>query len=417
MSQTLLYNGSVNSTPDKQNWLAYKEFGTQQTQKPGFTNLNASQFGQLGGGGYSNYRSSSATLVNGAFPALNRSTGYQISLRLRLRLKGENHDGSDRNKDGIADRAGLSLTAISSDRKGIELGFWKDEIWAQQGGNSSTLFIHSPTERAFLSTQSQSDNPKDWPNYQVLVLGDRYYLSANGAVVLEGALKDYSAFDAAGSGLPYNPYTTANLFALADNSNSASSNSDIARLAVTKADLGTAKNNTLNGSTADDLINGLGGNDLIFGLAGNDTLIGGNGNDTLNGGSGSDLLIGGAGRDRFVYDTNTAFTSSAVGVDTIVDFSTQADKIVLDKTTFAAIASRAGNGFSNASDFAIVSSNIAAETSAARIVYNTGNGSLFYNQNGAAAGFGSGAQFATLLGESTSTATSLLSASSFIIQS
>ena len=408
MSQTLLYDGSVNSTPNQQNWLTYAGIGgVQQTQKPGFTNLNTSLLGQPGAAGYSNYHPLSPTLVNGAFPTLNRSTGYQFSLRLRL--NSENHSGSDRNGDGIADRAGLSLTAISSDRKGIELGFWTNEIWVQRGGSSSTLFTHSPTERAFLSTQN-------WTDYTALVLGDRYYLSANGAVVLQGALQDYSAFNSAASGLPYNPYKTANLFALTDNSNSASSNSDIARLAVTKADLGTANNDTLKGSAHDDLLNGLDGNDVLSGLAGNDTLIGGNGNDRLNGGSGFDVLIGGAGRDRFVYDTNAAFTSAAVGIDTIVDFSTIDDKILLDKTTFAAIASRAGNGFSKASDFAVVSSNKAAETSAARIVYNTGNGSLFYNQNGAAAGFGSGAQFATLLGESTSAATSLLSASSFIIQ-
>ncbi|MEA5467090.1 calcium-binding protein [Leptothoe sp. PORK10 BA2] len=408
MSQTLLYNGALNSTPAQQNWLAYSAVGgVQQTQQPGFTNLNTSLLGQPGGGGYSNHKPSAPTLVNGAFPELNRSTGYQLSLRLRL--NSENHNGSDRNGDGIADRAGLSLTAISSDRKGIELGFWTNEIWAQQGGSGSTLLTHSPTERAFLSTQT-------WTDYTVFVLGDRYYLSANGAVVLQGALKDYSAFNSAASGLPYNPYTTANLFTLTDNSNSASSNSDIARLSATKAGLGTANNDTLNGSAIDDLLNGLGGNDEISGLAGNDTLIGGNGNDRLNGGSGFDLLLGGTGSDRFIYNTNAAFTSAAIGIDTVVDFSTLSDRIILDKTTFTGIASQAGNGFSTASDFAIVSSNEAAAASSARIVYNTGSGGLFYNQNGAAAGFGSGAQFATLLGESVSTATSLLSASSFIIQ-
>ncbi len=406
MSQTLLYDGSVNSTPDQQNWLAYYASigGAKQAWESGATNLSTSL---PGAAGYSNYRPTSPTLVNGAFPALNRSTGYQLSLSLKL--NSENHNGSDRNGDGIADRAGLSLTSISSDRKGIELGFWENEIWAQQGGSSSTLFTHSPKERAFLSTQSQTD-------YTVLVLDDRYYLSAKGAVVLQGALKDYSAFNSAASGLPYNPYKTANLLALTDNSTSASSNSDIARLAVTTANLGTAGNNILNGSAHDDLLNGLGGNDVISGLAGNDTLIGGTGNDRLNGGSGSDMLIGGAGSDRFVYDTNAVFTSAAVGKDTIVDFSTIDDKILLDKTTFTTLASQAGNGFSKASDFAIVSSATAAATSAARIVYNTSNGSLFYNQNGAAKGLGSGAQFATLLGESTSTATSLLSASSFVIQ-
>ncbi|WP_017718627.1 hypothetical protein [Kamptonema formosum] len=40
----------------------------------------------------------------------------------------------------------------------------------------------------------------------------------------------------------------------------------------------------------------------------------------------------------------------------------------------------------------------AAATSAADIVYNCASGKLFYNQNGTAAGFGTGTQFATLAG-------------------
>ncbi|MGL4500025.1 MAG: hypothetical protein ACRC2M_09745 [Planktothrix sp.] len=37
-----------------------------------------------------------------------------------------------------------------------------------------------------------------------------------------------------------------------------------------------------------------------------------------------------------------------------------------------------------------------AATRAADIVYNTATGGLFYNQNGTAAGFGTGAKFLTL---------------------
>ncbi|TYQ31150.1 hypothetical protein [Pseudanabaena sp. UWO310] len=68
-------------------------------------------------------------------------------------------------------------------------------------------------------------------------------------------------------------------------------------------------------------------------------------------------------------------------------------------------------GFSIANEFAVGSSDAAAQASAAKIVYNQGTGSLFYNQNGASAGFGSGAQFATL------TSNPLLAASDFMIQS
>jgi Ca2+-binding RTX toxin-like protein len=61
--------------------------------------------------------------------------------------------------------------------------------------------------------------------------------------------------------------------------------------------------------------------DLLQGGAGNDTLMGGAGDDTLIGGGGNDILTGSMGNDRFLYDTNAAFVASAVGIDTITDFS------------------------------------------------------------------------------------------------
>jgi Ca2+-binding RTX toxin-like protein len=137
--------------------------------------------------------------------------------------------------------------------------------------------------------------------------------------------------------------------------------------------------------------------------------MGGAGDDTLIGGGGNDILTGSMGNDRFLYDTNAAFVASAVGIDTITDFSVGFDKIVLDKTTFTALASTAGNGLSVGQEFAIVGSDAAAATSSALIVYSSASGSLFYNQNASLAGFGTGAQFATLTG------IPVISASDFVI--
>ncbi|MEH2332371.1 beta strand repeat-containing protein [Nostoc sp.] len=168
-------------------------------------------------------------------------------------------------------------------------------------------------------------------------------------------------------------------------------------------------NNSITGfENSNDVINAQGGNDIIYGLSGNDLLRGGAGNDTLVGGAGNDTLVGGAGADCFVYNTDAAFDLTAVGVDAISDFnSSQGDKIILDKTTFSAIASTAGTGFSNKSDFQIISN---GGTSTAKIIYDAFRGQLFYNQNGSAAGFGSGGLFATLTGAPT------LSASDFVVQ-
>ncbi len=140
-----------------------------------------------------------------------------------------------------------------------------------------------------------------------------------------------------------------------------------------------------------DILIGDAGNDRLFGEAGNDTLYGGNDNDTLNGGTGNDLLVGEFGCNVYEF----ADASFNFGVDTITGFG-GTDKIALGKTAFASLTSVIGDGFSNASEFAIVGDDAAAATSNALIVYNCNNGKLFYNQDAATAGFGTGGQFAEL---------------------
>jgi Ca2+-binding RTX toxin-like protein len=169
-------------------------------------------------------------------------------------------------------------------------------------------------------------------------------------------------------------------------------------------------NDTLNGGAGNDTLNGGAGDDSLDGSVGNDTLLGGDGNDILVGGAGNDLLVGGGGRDQFLFNAYAPFTTNAVGIDVIQFFSHNNDIIVLDKTTFTTISSAVGTGFSNASEFAVVGTNSAAETSTADIVYNSMNGSLFYNPDGSVAGFGTGGQFATLANNR------FLSSTDFIIQ-
>ncbi|MBD2413862.1 FG-GAP repeat protein [Nostoc calcicola FACHB-3891] len=165
-------------------------------------------------------------------------------------------------------------------------------------------------------------------------------------------------------------------------------------------------NDVINGQGGNDIINGNNGDDLLRGGEGDDVLIGGQGNDTLVGGKGNDILIGGVGADFFAYNSDAEFTTAAIGQDTITDFnSSEGDKIVLDKTTFSAIISTVGTGFSNVNDFQITN---LAGTSTATIVYDSVTGQLFYNQNGSAAGFGSGGLFATLTGAPTLTASNFL---------
>ena len=162
---------------------------------------------------------------------------------------------------------------------------------------------------------------------------------------------------------------------------------------------GDAIENVIAGAGNDRLFGNTLNNTLDGGL-GNDTLSGGAGNDTLIGGLGNDLLIGGAGNDQFVFNGISAFAAATFGVDTITDFST-GDKLVLSKTVFAALTSVAGAGFSAPSDFAVVEDDALVATNPAFIVYSQNSGSLFYNQNGAAAGLGTtattGGEFASIL--------------------
>ncbi|TCN46332.1 putative secreted protein (type I secretion substrate) [Shinella granuli] len=80
-------------------------------------------------------------------------------------------------------------------------------------------------------------------------------------------------------------------------------------------------NDKLYGGAGRDILNGDAGNDFLYGNAGNDTLNGGSGNDRLEGGAGADKLYGGSGKDIFVFKWVKESTASAIGRDTIYDFS------------------------------------------------------------------------------------------------
>ncbi|MGB6297200.1 MAG: calcium-binding protein [Rivularia sp. (in: cyanobacteria)] len=179
--------------------------------------------------------------------------------------------------------------------------------------------------------------------------------------------------------------------------------------------IGNSLDNYIRGNAGNNYLSGGAGNDRFYGNAGNDYITGGTGNDNLSGDAGNDILIGGGGSDRFSYETFRAFRSSDLGVDTIRDFTSGVDDIVLSKATFTVLESLAGDGFSDISDFAEVTSDAVAAISGAAIVYNSDNGKLFYNQNGTAGGFGAGAHFATLSGSPDIAATDFLITEPIII--
>jgi beta propeller repeat protein len=154
------------------------------------------------------------------------------------------------------------------------------------------------------------------------------------------------------------------------------------------------------GNDFDNLITGNSGNNLLKGLDGYDTLTGAAGNDTLIGGAGNDTLTGDTEIDQFLFGSGAKFTPTNFGVDTITDFVKGTDKIALSKVSFNALTSAIGN--LESSEFALINSVVnelsLAGSSSAKIVYNSATGNLFYNQNAAISGLGTGGSFATLSG-------------------
>ncbi len=100
--------------------------------------------------------------------------------------------------------------------------------------------------------------------------------------------------------------------------------------------LGQAGDDTINGDQNIDGIYGGSGNDQITGGDGNDIIYGGSGNDTINANGGGDTIIGGYGADLLTGGGNLLLIDLFTYLDvldtgdTITDFGTGYDKIVLE---------------------------------------------------------------------------------------
>jgi Ca2+-binding RTX toxin-like protein len=125
------------------------------------------------------------------------------------------------------------------------------------------------------------------------------------------------------------------------------------------------------GNNYDDILKGGAGKDLLIGNDGNDKLYGEKGGDFLAGMEGKDNLFGGSGRDVFVFD------SPFTGADRISDFSVADDTIYLDNAAFTSLS----DGKLNKAAFVANTTGQAADSSD-RIIYETDNGRLFYDQDG-----------------------------------
>ena len=160
-------------------------------------------------------------LINSSFPTLDRTLGYSVFFNLQINAETHND----------ANRAGFSVTVIGDDLIGIEISFWDNAVWAQHDGTTGVLFTRGETVTVGTTTLSQ---------YELRVLASNYQLLQNSVPILSGALRDYTAFDhqarvMAGFipvPLPYDPYETANLLFLGDNTSRAHANADLTLVSV-----------------------------------------------------------------------------------------------------------------------------------------------------------------------------------------
>jgi Ca2+-binding RTX toxin-like protein len=129
------------------------------------------------------------------------------------------------------------------------------------------------------------------------------------------------------------------------------------------------------GGSGRDRLTGDGAANVLQGGDGRDVLRGGGGNDTIEGGRGNDTVTGGSGSDRFV------FRSTPDGyMDTITDFTSGSDRLVLHQSIFAELDRDSDGTIANA-QFHASSAGVAHDRSD-RIIYDTSDGRLSYDADG-----------------------------------
>ena len=216
-AEILLYDGGSADRPQDQPWLTYfydfltgADPGTATV--PGGVAMDST--GEPGdSAGFFNHDVGISLfppaitwpLKNPAFPALDPAAGFRLGFELLIR--DEDH--------GSNDRAGFSVILLGDDRRGIELGFWENAIWAQDGP-------------AFTRAESAAfDTTSAGVLYELTILGLDYVLTADGTAILAGGVRDYTP------AAPFpDPYDVPNMLFLGDDTGSAGADVTLGRITL-----------------------------------------------------------------------------------------------------------------------------------------------------------------------------------------
>ena len=193
----VLYDGSLGTAPARQGW------ATVSFPLPLATPVEDSAVrldtlalaGELSG--FSRTAPSPLVLTNG-FRAL-----------FTLRLHEESHN--------TPDRAGLSVIVLGHDKRGLELAFWPDRVWAQ---SDAPMFKHA--EEALFDTTA------GFVAYELAFGATGYTLRADGKDLLAGPVRDYTPFVGT-----FDPYETPDFLFIGDDTTSAKAAFSLRRVEVT----------------------------------------------------------------------------------------------------------------------------------------------------------------------------------------
>jgi hypothetical protein len=182
---TVLYNPTLGTSPTAQGWIAFAGLGSgTSTTNATETTLDTTS-AATNEAGYSNY-TPIGSLINSGFPVLNPAVGFTLNFNMQI----------DTSTDPDSTRAGFAVILLGSDAKGVELGFWGNQVWAQNAG-----FATHSTPASFTTTGA-------FNQYALTILNGNYSLTANGTQILSGSTLNY--------GTPALPYALDNYVFLGD---------------------------------------------------------------------------------------------------------------------------------------------------------------------------------------------------------
>ncbi len=135
---------------------------------------------------------------------LDAEGGYRLDFRLRV--LDESHAGGN--------RAGFSLIAVgSTPSQALEIGFWRDQVW-----------VYDLDDGAFVRGASSALDTTAWHDYRLTARDGGFLLQADGRTLLQGSLRDYSAFGP--------PYSLRNFLFLGDDTTSAGAHVQLGAIAL-----------------------------------------------------------------------------------------------------------------------------------------------------------------------------------------